>query len=220
MAFLLAAAGLDNLVQGFTNIPLALHDGRITSEALERVASELGELRYSVVHASEQGIDLFVKYMDRETYIHYIDIFGITRHMFSYTTGQLTSETGKRDPPRTTWHDRFSLSAAQREERWLKGQQSRNRFYEIMKAAENARSENLAEVAAVLESVQVYLGDPETVKVQTGKQVSFVELRGPQQFIEGVSQAVLQVATYLAGGNAVIAYQRASPARGTPVILS
>jgi len=68
--------------------------------------------------------------------------------------------------------------------------------------------------------VQVYL-DPVSEGAQlNGMHVERVPLSTPEQYVSGSTEMVVQIAAHLLGANAVVNYQRASPARGTPVILT
>ncbi len=222
---LFKADSLDELADGLTNVPLALHNGTISADAIEKILNwdpkqrfvdyihyyATGQYGVVRVNADTRSLDYF---NDGSTNSYW-------HHRFSLDGSHLSSEKGRKFHDLDTLASVFTLGIYAVVRNFLPSVQANaKQFSRIEKAAAHARSENLTEVKSVLNSVEVYLGNAEDVNKLTGKQVSLVSLLGPQQFIEGVSQAVLQVWTYMHGGNGLVDYQRASPARATPVILS
>ena len=81
-------------------------------------------------------------------------------------------------------------------------------------------SQNREGADRVAEGVAVYLESPDSVAHTLGKNVRPMVVPAPAQFFEAAYQKSLQIMASFLGANAIVSYQKGSPARGTPALIS
>jgi len=222
----LFANELEALVKGYTNAPLALHEGQISEEALSKIYEAAKPLRSNFLGIPGlKNVTTNLLRIDAErkevNYITEAAKTHIFRYQFSLDGELIAEEEG---------HESFSLldtvatlftlgiyAAVKYNLPSIKRKRKNHReLYNLYDQLHEANQEDARRVAS---GVQVYLDPIREGDQINGKTVERIPFSTPKQYVEGLTESAVQIATYLLGGNMVTNYQRASPARGTPMIL-
>jgi len=231
---LFKADALDELVLGYTNAPLALHDGTISEETLSQIHEVLKQheplsRRFnSGITSTGEGIMIstgsynpLLRIDGEEGVVDYVAVKSslnlfphIKHYQFSLDGNLIKEEEGQMSFKMVGVYLIDTLTGRDPSSRTTvkKYDEMNDLFNQVLNA-------NKVDAHRVASGVQVYL-DPVNEGAQlNGMNVERVPLSTPEQYVSGSTEMAVQIRAYLLGANAVINYQRASPSRATPVIL-
>lgn len=223
---LLKVNALDELVEGYTNVPLASHDGAISEDALKCISTELEQRRAfkkeknSVLRVDpEKGV---VDYITRWSLGGELgfEIDHIDHYQFSLD-GKLIGKESGRTFNVVDLCATILTAGIYALGRWQLPSVKRNakisdKLHALYSQLQEANQQDANRIAS---SVPVYLGDVGDVERITRRTVESVKIPTPFQYVSGGHEESVQIAAHLLGANAIVNYQRASPSRGTPVLL-
>ena len=232
-AELFKPTSIDEMVEGRTNVPLAVRDGW-TNEAtlgkiVERTRTASKEWLNPTLVFDQNDWPAAVLRIDKSGEADYIISAGywwppqptsINRYHFSQE-GELVSIEKGRSFKASDFGFSIITAGVYAVARALTPSVRTNtqisKTIDVYMASLN--SQNREDADRVAAGVAVYLEGPESVAHTLSKYVMPVALPGPTQFLEAANMIGLQFRAALVGANAVVSYQKASPARGTPAVI-